>query len=179
MNNPSPLRRPQVAIIGSSEADESMLVLAEQAGAVVARLGFALVTGGRDGIMAAASRGCAMAGGTVIAVVPGTSMGEANEFTHYVIPTGLGWARNVITAIAGDVIVVIGGAAGTLSEIAFAWMYDRPILALSASGGWAKELAGRPVDHRRGDVIVECRTIAEFEIALGGHAKNMRHSMPL
>jgi hypothetical protein len=73
----------------------------------------------------------------------------------------------VITAIAGDIIVVIGGAAGTLSEIAFAWMYDRPIIALSESGGWAKELAGRPVDHRRGDAVVDCRSIADFESALG------------
>jgi uncharacterized protein (TIGR00725 family) len=161
-----PLRRQQVSIIGSSEADAAMLQLAEQAGAVVAKLGFALVTGGRDGIMAASSKGCAEAGGIVLAVVPGTSMNEANEHTHYVIPTGLGWARNVITAIAGDIIVVIGGAAGTLSEIAFAWMYDRPIISLSASGGWAKELAGRKIDHRREDVVVECKTIAEFETAL-------------
>lgn len=146
-----------------------MIRLAEQAGRIVAKLGCALVTGGRDGIMASASKGCAEAGGTVIAVVPGTSMNEANSHSHYVIPTGLGWARNVITAIAGDVIVVIGGAAGTLSEIAFAWMYDRPIIALSESGGWAKELAGRKVDHRRTDAVVDCRTIAEFEAALRKH----------
>jgi len=150
-----------------------MLKLAEAAGAVVARTGFALVTGGRDGIMAAASKGCALAGGTVIAVVPGTSMDEANPYTHYVIPTGLGWARNVITAIAGDVIVVIGGAAGTLSEIAFAWMYDRPIIALSAGGGWAKELAGRKVDHRRNDAIIECKTVADFEAALRAEARRI------
>lgn len=160
------LRRLQVSIIGSSEADEPMIRLAEQAGAAVARAGFALVTGGRDGIMSAASKGCAEAGGIVLAVVPGTSMNEANAHCHYVIPTGLGWARNVITAIAGDIIVVIGGAAGTLSEIAFAWMYDRPIIALSASGGWAKELAGRSVDHRREDRIIDCRTIADLESAL-------------
>jgi uncharacterized protein (TIGR00725 family) len=159
-------RRPQVAIIGSSEADETMLKLAEQAGAVVAGLGAALVTGGRDGIMAAASRGCAEAGGTVISIVPGTDMDEANDYSHFVIPTGLGWARNVITGIAGDVILVIGGAAGTLSEIAYAWMYDRPIVALSESGGWAAKLSGRAVDHRRVDVLVDCKSIADLESAL-------------
>lgn len=159
-------RRPQVAIIGSSEADETMMRLAAEAGAIVARLGAALVTGGRDGIMSAASRACAEAGGTVIAVVPGTGMDEANCHCHFVIPTGLGWARNVITAIAGDVILVIGGAAGTLSEIAYAWMYDRPIVALSQSGGWAKRLAGGSVDHRREDKIIDCRTADELEIVL-------------
>lgn len=174
----TPMRRPQVAILGSSEADETMLRLAEQAGAVVARAGAALVTGGRDGIMAAASRGCAEAGGMVIAVVPGTSMDEANSFTHYVIPTGLGWARNVITAIAGDVIIVIGGAAGTLSEIAFAWMYDRPILALTASGGWAERLAGTRVDHRRLDAIVDCPTIDALESALRDRLKQLSSTRP-
>ncbi len=150
-----------------------MLALAEQAGAVVARLGFALVTGGRDGIMSAASKGAAEAGGIVLAVVPGTSMNEANEHCHYVIPTGLGWARNVITAIAGDIIVVIGGAAGTLSEIAFAWMYDRPIIALSSSGGWAKKVAGQTLDHRRTDVVIDCTTMTEFEAALKQHYKRL------
>lgn len=170
------IRRPQVSIIGSSEADAAMLTLAEQAGAVVAKLGFALVTGGRDGIMQAASKGCAEAGGIVLAVVPGTSMNEANEYCHYVIPTGLGWARNVITAIAGDIIVVIGGAAGTLSEIAFAWMYERPIISLSASGGWAKQVAGKTLDHRQSQPVIDCPSIAEFEHALTELSK--RHLRP-
>ena len=159
-------RTPQIAIIGSSEAEPELLQLAEQAGHLVAKLGCALVTGGRGGIMEAASRGCAEAGGTVIAVVPGTSMDEANGYARFVIPTGLGWARNVITGIAGDVVVVIGGAAGTLSEMAYAWMYDRPVLALSASGGWAQKLAGEAIDHRRNDVIINCKSIVELEAAV-------------
>jgi len=156
----------QVAVIGSSDADAAMLKLAEQAGAVVAGLGAALVTGGRDGIMAAASRGCVEAGGTVISIVPGTGMDEANAYSHFVIPTGMGWARNAITGIAGDVVLVIGGAAGTLSEIAFAWMYDRPVVALTESGGWAEKLAGQAVDHRRQDTVVACKTIADLKSAL-------------
>jgi len=153
--------------MGSSEADADMLRCAEEAGAVVAKIGAALVTGGRGGIMEAASKGCAEAGGVVIAVTPGVDMNEANRWAHHVIPTGLGWARNVITAIAGDVIVVIGGASGTLSEIAFAWMYNRPIVAMSESGGWAKKLAGQSLDHRRaGEVVVNCRTMNDLEVAL-------------
>lgn len=166
MNPTKTNRRPLVAIIGSSEADDTMMQLAEQVGAIVAKLGAGLVTGGRTGIMSAASKGCAEAGGTVIAVIPGTDMDEANGYAHYVIPTGLGWARNVITGIAGDVIVVVGGAAGTLSEIAFAWMYDRPIIALSGSGGWAERTCGKAIDHRRADVVIKCETVADLEVAL-------------
>lgn len=160
------MRRPQIGIMGSSDPDEQVDALAERAGAVVANVGAALVTGGRGGVMQAAARGCANAGGTVIAVTPYTHMDDVNGYTHYVIPTGLGWARNVITAISGDVILVIGGAAGTLSEVAYAWMYDRPIVALSPSGGWAAKLAGEKIDHRRDDVIVDCRRIDDLDAIL-------------
>lgn len=157
------MRRPQIGIMGSSDPDEKMDAIAEHAGRIVASVGAALVTGGRGGVMRAAAKGCATAGGTVIAVTPYTDMDEVNGFTHYVIPTGLGWARNVITAISGDIILVVGGAAGTLSEVAYAWMYDRPIVALSGSGGWAKKLAGQKIDHRRDDCIIDCRDIGDLE----------------
>ncbi|MCB9858064.1 MAG: TIGR00725 family protein [Phycisphaerales bacterium] len=156
------MRRPQIGIMGSSEADDTQRRVAEAAGRAVARAGAALVTGGRDGVMQAAAKGCAEAGGTVIAVTPFAPMEQVNEYTHYVIPTGLGWARNVITAISGDVILVVGGAAGTLSEIAYAWMYDRPIVALSESGGWAKKLAGERIDHRREDCIIDCDDVSKL-----------------
>ena len=162
------LRVPQIAVIGSSEADETALKVAEQAGAIIAKLGAALVTGGRDGVMSAASRGCAAAGGTVIAVTPHKFMDEVNDFAHYHIPTGMGWARNCITGISGDIVLVISGAAGTLSEIAYAWMYDRPIVAMSCCEGWSKRIAGQAVDHRRQDVVIDCRSIAELEMILKG-----------
>ena len=99
-------------------------------------------------------------------MTPYAGMDEVNGYAHYVIPTGMGWVRNAITGIAGDVVLAIGGAAGTMSEIAYAWMHDRPIIALSSSGGWAQRIAGQTVDHRRKDVIVDCKTIEELETAL-------------
>ncbi len=161
-----PLRIPQVAIIGSSQADAQMLKVAEQAGAVVAKLGAALVTGGRDGVMQAASKGCAEAGGTVIGVTPHDTMDEVNPYVHHHIPTAMGWARNCITGIAGDVVLVIGGMAGTMCEIAYAWMYGRPIIAMSCCEGWSKRIAGQAVDPRRDDVVVECKSIDELEAVL-------------
>lgn len=167
MNHPMKTHRiPQVAIVGSSEADANALKIAEQAGAVIARLGAALVTGGRGGVMAAASKGCVEAGGTVIAVTPHKQMDEVNDYAHYHIPTGMGWARNAITGMAGDVVLVIGGMAGTMSEIAYAWMYDRPIIAMSCCEGWSKRMASQKVDDRRNDTIIDCKTIAELETAL-------------
>jgi len=159
-------KRFQIGIMGASEADATLQTLAEQAGRAVAAVGAALVTGGRGGIMEAASRGCAQAGGTVIAVTPYTDMYQVNQWVHYVIPTGMGWARNCISAISGDVIILIGGAAGTLSEAAFAWVYNRPVVALTQSGGWAAKLAGERIDHRREDVIVDCSDITQLESIL-------------
>ena len=70
------------------------------------------------------------------------------------------------TGMAGDVVLVSGGMAGTMSEIAYAWMYDRPIIAMSCCEGWSKRMAGQKVDDRRDDAIIDCKTIAELEAAL-------------
>ncbi|RLI53125.1 MAG: TIGR00725 family protein, partial [Candidatus Thorarchaeota archaeon] len=47
----------------------------------------------------------------------------------------------------------IDGAAGTLSEMAIAWFSDRPIASVVSSGGWAEQLAGKKIDHRRRDTV--------------------------
>jgi uncharacterized protein (TIGR00725 family) len=124
--------------------------------------------------MDAASKGCAR-GRRHHPRRPRNDDGRGQWSLPYV-STGLGWARNVITAIAGDVILAIGGAAGTLSEIAFAWMYDRPIIALSPGGGWAARLAGECIDHRRTDKIIDCRTITELESALRAQLRSREYS---
>jgi uncharacterized protein (TIGR00725 family) len=159
-------RRAQVLVIGDSDAGPDELRLAEAVGALIARLGLTLVTGGRGGVMDSASRGTATAGATTVSIVPSTRMEDANPWSTVVIPTGLGHARNAVTALAGDVAIVIGGGAGTLSEIAFAWMHGRPILALSGSGGWADIAAAHPPDRRQTSTITPCADLAALEAAL-------------
>lgn len=43
--------------------------------------------------------------------------------------------------------MAIGGGAGTLSEMALAWQFRRPIVALE-SDGWSGKLAGERFDER-------------------------------
>jgi len=62
--------------------------------------------------------------------------------------------------------VAIGGGAGTLSELAYAWIYGRPILTLGGSGGWADRLAGAPLDHRGTSHLTHCESVEELEAAL-------------
>ena len=159
-------RRAQVLVIGDSDAEPEQLRLAEAVGALIAQLGLTLVTGGRGGVMEAASRAAATAGATTVSIVPSTGLGDANPWSTVVIPTGLGHARNAVTALAGDVVIVIGGGAGTLSEIAFAWMHGRPILTLAGSGGWADRAAAHPPDGRQSSTITPCHDLAALEAAL-------------
>lgn len=159
-------RAPQVVVIGDSAAPPALLRTAEALGTRIARLGCTLITGGRGGIMEAASRGARRAGGVVIGIVPGSGFAEGNRWCSVVLPTGLGHARNALTALAGDVVVAVGGGAGTLSELAFAWMHGRPILVLQGTGGWADGLPGDGLDARRSSTITACADLDACEQAL-------------
>ncbi len=153
----------QASLIGDSDASYENLALAEQAGEMLARRGVTLITGGRGGVMEAASRGAARAGGLTVGIMPGTDARSANPWCDVVIPTGLGHARNVLTALAGDFIVAVGGGAGTLSELCFGWIHGRPIYVLQGSEGWSDRLAGGALDHRASSVIVPCDDIEALE----------------
>jgi hypothetical protein len=159
-------RPPQAVLIGDSDAEPEQLRCAAAVGTLIARLGMTLITGGRGGVMEAASRAATAAGGTTVGIVPSTQMDEANPWCRIVIPTGLGHARNAITALAGDVVIVIGGGAGTLSEIALAWIHARPILTLAGSGGWADAAVGQPPDARRSSTVTACADLTALEAAI-------------
>ena len=62
------------------------------------------------------------------------------------IRDGLDHARNTLVANA-DAVIAVGGGAGTLSEIAFAWMFKRLIVAVRGLG-WADRVADQRIDAR-------------------------------
>ena len=84
--------------------------------------------------------------GSVISIVPGFDPSVAYESSDIQIATGMDVYRNVINANS-DAVVAIGGGAGTLSEIAFAWSLKRLIVCVKVDG-WSGELAGRRIDAR-------------------------------
>src|SRR5690606_32400815 len=134
---------------------------AEALGRLAIESGFRLVRGGRDGVMAAASRGAKAASswreGDVIGTLPGYERPQANPFVDLAIPTGLDIARNVALVASPDVVVAIAGGSGTLSEIAIAWQLGKPVigldLGLGQPGGWAERAAGIAIDDRRSDQV--------------------------
>jgi uncharacterized protein (TIGR00725 family) len=160
------MRRPQATVIGDGDCAPPIVALAELVGGLLARLGVTVICGGRGGVMEGVSRGAAGAGGMSVGILPSEHFHDANPWCGIVIPTGLGHARNAITALAGDFVIVIGGSAGTLSEIAFAWMHGRPILTLAGTGGWADEIGVRPIDARQTSMIRRCADLATLETAV-------------
>jgi hypothetical protein len=155
------MRERQVAIIGDSEAGEAAMVFAEKLGRLIGERGWAIISGGRGGVMEAASRGCREAGGLVLGILPSSDDSMGNDYCHFLLPTGMGWTRNSLTALAGDAVVAIGGRAGTLTEIAYAWSYDKPVIAVTGLGGWSERLAGEAIDDRRKDRLRPAATPEE------------------
>lgn len=107
-----------IAVVGASKATEQDMEDAEAVGRLLGERGAYIVCGGRGGVMAAASRGCHEAGGTVIGMLPGDYRSDANEWVSVAIPTGLGELRNGLIVRTADAMIAVGGSYGTLSEVA-------------------------------------------------------------
>ena len=117
-------------MIGSGAEWESA---AEEIGRLLAERGCTVVTGGLDGVMAAAHRGAKSAGGATVAILPGESPTAANPWADHVVVTGIGHARNLAVAASGDVVIAVGGSYGTVSEMAFALRLGRRVVALEGA----------------------------------------------
>lgn len=132
---------PVVAVIGPGRASEAEEAAAHLVGRRVAEAGLALVCGGLGGVMAAACAGARSAGGLTIGLLPGLDRRDANPDVVVAVPTGLGEGRNVLVVRSADAVVAIGGAHGTLSEIALALRAGLPVIGLDT---WELGRAGSP-----------------------------------
>jgi uncharacterized protein (TIGR00725 family) len=127
-------RRLQILVSGSGTGRPEDLVAGEETGRLLARSGAVLLTGGYGGVMEASCRGAKAEGGTVLAVLPGVDESQApvNPFVDLTIFTGMGHARNALLAVSADAVIAIGGGWGTLSEIALARTFGRPVVLLES-----------------------------------------------
>ncbi len=162
------MKKKQITVIGASSPSALESQIAYETGKLVAKHNCILVNGGLSGIMEESARGAKDAGGIVVGILPSMNFSDANSFADVVIPSGLGHIRNIINILSGDIIIAIGGGAGTLSEITFAWIYGKTIIACSYAGGWAEKLAGTKIDDRRNDTIISFSSINELNNILQG-----------
>jgi uncharacterized protein (TIGR00725 family) len=102
----------------------------------------------------------------VLSIVPPEQMPPPDWPATVVVPCGMGDARNLLMALAGDACLVIGGRAGTISEVCLAWLHKRPLLPLVGCGGWSDSLPSNPPDERRNSPILPWGNIAQLEAQL-------------
>jgi len=144
-------RRKQILVIGfgRDHCPETAYQAAYQVGLEVARRGALLLNGGLGGVMEAAGHGAKDGGGFVIGIIPQDNMAEANDFCDAVIATGMGFARDFITAYSADAIIVVGGGAGTLIEVSAAYQKSIPVVVVKGTGGVADRLVDTYIDDRK------------------------------
>jgi uncharacterized protein (TIGR00725 family) len=157
------IRKAQVCVLGSAEPGSKAYDLAGDAGELLARLGITVVSGcGSPATRVAAQRAQAV-GGLVVSVITDADMPPPDWPATVVIPCGMGDARNLIMALSGDACIVIGGRAGTISEVCLAWLHHRPLLPLTGCGGWSDGLLDNPPDERRNSPILPWDSAAALE----------------
>jgi uncharacterized protein (TIGR00725 family) len=121
-----------IAVIGNFDPPPHIYALAEEVGRELASRGISLVCGGLTGVMEAVCKGAKSKGGTTIGILPGGSPGAANEYVDIPVATNMGYARNVAVVSTGQAVIAVGGAFGTLSEIAYALSYGIPVISLNS-----------------------------------------------
>ena len=165
------MRRTTIGVIGNAarpgrDLPAHVLEVAEGVGTEVAAAGCVLLSGGTGGVMEAACRGAAGAGGLTIGFLPQADYEHANPYVQVALPTGLGTLRNVLTARCADAVIMIGGGVGTLNEVTVAYDSGTPVVAVRGTGGWADRLGdalldGQWLDERRVVAISFADTAAE------------------
>jgi uncharacterized protein (TIGR00725 family) len=150
-----------ISVVGASEVDRKTENLTIELGRLLAKNNYIISCGGLSGVMEAICKGAKEENGLTIGIIPNKDKTAANKYVDIVIPVPFSQARNIVVVLSGDVCVAIAGKAGTLSEICFAWIYQKPIIALSSVEGWSSKMANVQLDDRRSDKIHEAKTPQE------------------
>jgi uncharacterized protein (TIGR00725 family) len=106
--------------------------MAFELGKAIAKEGWAVLTGGRSfGIMDAVMKGARDGGGLTIGILPDSNEQNASENAEIRIVTGMGSGRNYISVLSSRIVVVLGMAAGTASEVALAIKSNKKVILLN------------------------------------------------
>ena len=130
-----------VSVIGGSTCSEETATLAREVGRLLAERDCVVVCGGMDaGVMRAVAQGARRAGGRCLGILPGSDRQYAAPDLDLSVCTGVGHARNLAVVASGQVVIAVGGAWGTLSEIGLARSLGRPVVTLAS---WQLHAPGR------------------------------------
>jgi len=124
------MRKRLIAVIGAGRATAREKALAREVGRLVARRGAAIICGGLGGVMEAACAGAEEEDGISVGLLPNETLAGACPSLSIALTTGLGEARNYLVATSAEGVIAVGGALGTLSELAFAIKKRLPVATL-------------------------------------------------
>lgn len=106
--------------------------IAYDLGRAIAKAGWITLTGGRSfGVMDASMKGAREEGGLTIGILPGDSDKNSSENAQIKIITSMGSGRNYISVLSSHLVVVLGMAAGTASEVALALKSKKKVILLN------------------------------------------------
>jgi uncharacterized protein (TIGR00725 family) len=122
-----------IGVLGPGEnATPDENIMAFDLGKAIAKQGWITLTGGRSfGIMDAALKGATEGGGLTIGILPGENEKGSSDHAQIKIVTSMGSGRNYISVLSCHVMVVLGMAAGTASEVALALKSKKKVILLN------------------------------------------------
>ncbi|MBI2499090.1 TIGR00725 family protein [Candidatus Woesearchaeota archaeon] len=152
-----------IAVVGHGDnAKKIHLKMAYKLGKEIAKKDHILLCGGRiEGIMGAAIKGCSDAGGISVGILPDSDLSKTSKHLKIPILTGMGFARNQIISLSCDGMIVVGGGVGTLTEVAYAYAYGKPIVFMKDSGGLVEQFSNKYMDEKERVKILEASTPEE------------------
>lgn len=162
----------RIGVIGQSqhpfeEISSKALEVAHKIGFLIAKEGWILFSGGRDGIMERASKGAKEASGITVGILPSFNVDEANDYIDVPVTTGLGMdMRSDLMIHTVDAVIMISGKNGTLKELSTAYMNRKPVVIMEGTGGFADIVKGilfegKYLDSRRNIEIHFAKTPEE------------------
>ena len=122
-----------IGVMGPGEnATPDENVMAYDLGREIAKQGWITLTGGRSfGIMDAALKGASEAGGLTMGILTGDNDKNSSDHAQIKIITSMGSGRNYISVLSSHVLVVLGMASGTASEVALALKSRKKVILLN------------------------------------------------
>ena len=122
-----------IGVMGPGEnATPDENIMAFDLGKAIAKQGWITLTGGRSfGIMDAALKGATEGGGLTIGILPGENEKGSSDHAQIKIITSMGSGRNYISVLSCHILVVLGMAAGTASEVALALKSKKKVILLN------------------------------------------------
>ncbi|HEX5020728.1 MAG TPA: hypothetical protein VFX54_08720 [Candidatus Binatia bacterium] len=150
------MRKPVIGVMGASANDglsameaDRIKALAEKLGAAIAKQDCILVTGATTGLPDLVAKSFRQSGGFALGVSPAenrqehiTRYGLPEDGADVIIYTGFGYkGRNVINVRSAEIVLILGGATGTLNEFTIAYDEGKIIGVLEGSGGISDHIA--------------------------------------